>query len=720
MSISNTSIAPVTSNVYGIDLGTTNTCIARYVNKKFEIIEIDHSPTVPSVVAFDGKDWLIGISAKNYSKIDPLNAVSSIKRQMGNANYFKEFSNIQQLPSHQSLTKGFSPVEISAKILEYVKQKAQLVIKQEVKDVVITVPAYFNDYQRRATMDAGSAAGLNVLRIINEPTAASLVYEIGETRVQESHSKIYSKHQQQNKNDHNDHKDQVKNKEEKWLVYDLGGGTFDVTIISVRESHKEVLASSGNNFLGGDDFDRKIVAYISDHIRMKYKLDVSSNPVVLAKLKHLAETAKITLSTETKAEIFDIIDIEEKKHEISLTLNRYQFEEMIKDYISSTIDKTKEVLMFANCEASEIAKLLLVGGSTRIPLVKEQLERHFSLQGQDYVDPDLSVALGACIQATISSGLNFDHIIIDVSPHTLGVAAHGELDESGSLFKNMMEKYSDDDYDDDSDDNDDDVKENESEYANSIKKIIKRHPRTFSPVIQRNSKLPAKFINTYMTMVDGQKYVEVAVYQGEAKDTKENLFIGSFLVNLTPSPAYTPINIGMEYDLNGIINISVIQNGQNIGNELGADKKSNVLSYTMNLNRPALANLDSEILRFNRDFDYKKDFDDEEDEFEHDYDSADNEGVAINNKKENKSEKRVMNLLIQRVEDRLSELNELNTLSDKSSTNNSENDEINKLLEQYREFLKEGNDDSIDNIEDQLYDWLDRSKVITNNNSLTL
>ncbi|MBF0365140.1 MAG: Hsp70 family protein [Oligoflexia bacterium] len=621
--------------VFGIDLGTTNTCVARYYGKKFEVVEIDHSLTVPSVVAYsDGGEWLVGWPAKNYSKIDPEKSVSSIKRQMGNTSYRKELGG--------SL---LSPIEISAKILEYVKQKTEAKLSLQMRDVVITVPAYFNDYERRSTLEAGKLAGFNVLRIINEPTAAALVYEVGQAQ---SATSVTSS--------------AIGTQEEKWLVYDLGGGTFDVTVLSARPGQKEVLASCGNKFLGGDDFDRKIVSHIVDDIRIKHQLDVHEDAVVLAKLKHMAEGLKIALSVETEASINEIIEVNGKRLPINLVLSRKQFEEMIYDFIDSTIEKTKEVLREANCSSKEIARLLLVGGSTRIPLVKELLLSHFGLEGQDYVDPDLSVALGACIQGTIVSGLCFEKIVIDVVPHSLGVAALGDLD-----FSEKEHGFALDDDDDDDDDDD----END-ERADPIHAMKKRHPKTFSPVIQRNTKLPAKFVNTYYTAMDHQRHVEIAVYQGEAKNTRENLFVGSFMVNISPSPAQTPIDIGMEYDLNGIVKILVAQK----------DKDSPVLSYRMDLNRPAFANSDAASLR-KQERDWARD--DEDDDFESDGDSVEGD---------HNLEKVVKNLLVQRVEDRLTA---------------AKDHPAEQMLARYKELLgSETESDEIDALEDALYDWLDR------------
>ncbi|MBF0208061.1 MAG: Hsp70 family protein [Oligoflexia bacterium] len=701
----------MSATVFGIDLGTTNTCIAQYREKKFKIIEIDHAATVPSVVAFDGKDWLVGQAAKNYSKIDPQSAIASIKRQMGNQLYLKELGGVV-----------LTPVEVAAKILQYVKEKAEAATTVAVKDVVITVPAYFNDYQRQATIEAGKLAGLNILRIVNEPTAASLVYDIGSTT---SHKNYGYGGAFDGTFIRRDVVGQFGHfpclaTEEKWLVYDLGGGTFDVTVLLVREGQKEVLASSGNNFLGGDDFDRRIVGFIVEQIRFKHQVDVSEDLVAAARLKHLAESAKIALSVEVETVLNDVLIFgkEGKRIEINITITRLQFEEMIRDLIDSTIDKIKEVLQDANCRSSEINKLLLVGGSTRIPLVKEELKRCFNLEGQDYVDPDLSVALGACIQATICCGFNFDNIVIDVTPHSLGVAVVGELDDQDELLLSVEDSLDElfegkegagrskskvnDCYI---------YSETDSERKQEeIKKLTRHHPKTFSPVIHRNTKLPAKLVRTYYTMFGGHELIEVAVYQGESENTRENHFVGSFVVNLQPSPAKTAVSLGMEYDLNGMVNITVSQDSQ---------KKAAVKSYRMNLNRPASLNsetgglvkslwddLDDDDLD---DDDLDDNFD--EDDFDDDDCDKDNEEGRVmqaSSPVSKDAEKRVMNLLIQRIQESFIEAEKYREvlLFEKGK----DTAYVGKLLERYTELLPQSGDaalDEIDKIEDTLYEWLD-------------
>ena len=602
-------------NVFGIDLGTTNSCISIYQNKKFEIIEIDHAKTVPSVIAFCKNKLLVGIEALNHSKIEPQNAISSIKRHMGDQHYTRLIAN-------QALT----PTQVSAKILAYLKEKAQEKLKIDVKDVVITVPAYFNESQRKATIDAGELANFNVLRIINEPTAASLAHDISKSSFDDSSTQATN--------------------QEKWLVYDLGGGTFDVTVLNVKEGLKEVLASDGNNYLGGDDFDEKIVSWIIEQLQHKQSINLPKDPIILAKLKHFAQDAKIALSTETQFTIIETLQIENKKVDIDLTIKRETFEALISNYIESTIEKVHQALESANCQASEIDKLLLVGGSTKIPIIKESLKNAFNLEGESYIDPDLSVSLGACVQGAISLSLHFDNIIIDVAPHSLGVATMGQLD----LFDNEQEYQATDD---------------------PIEKICQRHPKTFAPVIQRNSRLPAKFVETFYTATDNQSRLEVALYQGESPSTKENLFIGSFLIDLKPVPQNSPVDIGLEYDLNGLIKINVSQEGN----------KGKISSYKMNLRESVLLNTDSKALNHEDYFD----IDDET--------TIDHEDFL---EESNQSNKKAMNLLSQRV---------IETLEQKS------NEKISQLLEQYTSLLEnDNNEDLLDEVEDKLYDWLDEQE----------
>lgn len=556
--------------VFGIDLGTTNSCIAIYGTNGFEVIEIDNSKTIPSVVAYDQdlNEWLVGESAKNFSKISPSNAALSIKREMG------KIDHLIKLGPHT-----LSPEEISAKILNYLKVSAEKKLsaniedekvdeKVEVKDVVITVPAYFNDLQRRATLNAGMLANLNVLRIINEPTAAALIHEISETTLHPHlHPHITAS--------------------EKWIVYDLGGGTFDVSIIEAKPHYKEVLASTGNNLLGGDDFDNILARYvlkqmIKDDLRIKENLNnISNSFAICAKLKCVAEDVKIALSTDSHKEINDFCEFKIAPQDTTITLpiklsiSRDTFQALIEPFIDSTIELVQQALQLANCQINEISRLLLVGGSTKIPFVREKLFTAFALHADSYINPDTSVALGAAVQAAISAKLNFDNIIIDVSPHSLGVAAFGHID--------IIKQLSSDEISTD------------NHYNHNY-----HHPKTFIPIILRNSKLPASFEKIFYTSFPLQKQIEVAIYQGESQSVEDNIFIGSFIAELKPNKDIIPLNLNMEYDLNGIIKVTIssYQNKEVIISHR-MDLKIQVLPSSQTETRPTnfLINKVEEILK---------------------------------------------------------------------------------------------------------------------------
>jgi len=630
------------SVVYGIDLGTTNSCLSKFMSGKVEIVEIDGAKTVPSIVAHDGEKYLVGREAHNYSRLFPDCAISSIKRQMGNQNFSFDFIKAKG----ESLT----PVQISSKILSYLKDAAKDQHQLDVQKVVITVPAYFNDIQRRATLDAGKLAGFDVLKIINEPTAAALSYEGHVIANQEF-------------------KD-----EELWAIYDLGGGTFDVSIIKSRGEIKEVLSISGNNFLGGDDFDRLLAQKILDHLTNKYNLDFSVDKVVMARLHHWAETAKIKLSEFLSYELNEEFYFKNEKYTLSYEVTRQTFEDLISDLIFSTIHKFEEALENAHLKVTDIDKCILVGGSTRIPFVSEVIKEKLGLVGGSYVDPDLSVALGAGIQAAIKSGLKYDKIVFDVTAHSLGVACVGLEDEEMLSPEEIMsewfsrkKKFSDDENEDEKD---------LTPFQKKINKLRSRHPKTFAPIVQRNSKLPASMIRTFYTQTDHQKQVEVVVYQGESPRTKENLFIGSFLVNLIgKNPARTPINIEMKYDLNGMISLSVLDSSQ----------KSVMGKHTMNLNYDPLQNSELEFDLNNFDLN-----DDDDDDFESDDD--------FNN---DVKESTIENFLITQVKEKLTHLED-----------EEEKKQISEKLSLYVNSLKEdfGSSSDLDKIEDELYEWLDKAR----------
>lgn len=589
---------------YGIDLGTTNSCIARFTAAgALEVIPIDGGPTVPSVVAFDGREWLCGRRAANHAMLEPHNAVRSIKRHMGEEHYRVRLCG-----------EELSPVQVSAKILAYLKAQAEAAIGEAIREVVITVPAWFNEPQRRATVAAGEMAGLTVTRIINEPTAAALAYRADGAR------------------------DAA---EERWLVYDLGGGTFDCSILAVSGTCKEVLASCGNTFLGGDDFDHRIVLHLVDGIRDRHGIDPSADPLAMARLRHLAEQAKIQLSTEIEAPIHDHFEIGDRHLDLVTALTRGTFNALIEDYLESTLAKARQALEEARTTAANLKRVLLVGGSTRIPRVQERVAEALGIEPEAYVDVDLSVALGAGAQSALDAGLSFAQVVVDIAPHALGVAALGEEDErsAAAMFaRGLFEE--------------DGPAEGASDH---------HHPLTFVPIIRKNTRLPARFIEEFYTSVDEQEAIEVAVYQGESRNTRDNVHVGAFLVPLPPMAAGSPVQIGFEYDRNGLIRVSVSEKG-------GALKR-----YTMDLNRSAAGNSEPALRRRTITVD----------EGSEDGDGSAGEAIGV------------LNFLIERVERRLAEGPE------------EAHPEIRELLGSYKEQLAAGDDERLDGLEEALYAWLD-------------
>jgi molecular chaperone DnaK len=606
--------------VFGIDLGTTNSCIAKFESGAFTIIPIDGGETVPSVVALNGETFLVGRQAANFGLVNPLLAVRSVKRRIGDANHHFKLGE-----------RTFNATELSAKILCYLKEQAEKATGLNVEDVVITVPAWFNDAQRQATLKAGLQAGLNVLQIINEPTAAALAYEVNDSEV--------------GKNETGD---------STWLVYDLGGGTFDVSVVRTRPGYKEVLSSCGNTFLGGDDFDQRILIFLIDQIKDTYNIDVSNDVVACARLRHLAEETKIRLSTEVSVRMLETFTFQEVSYQLDVEISREKFEGMVRDLIDSTIQNTRQAMEEAYLTPTQISRLLLVGGASRIPLVAESLAKVFEIAPDAFVDPDLSVGLGASVQAAIASGKTFSQTVVDVAPRSLGVACLGELDAErnlGFLDDFLIDEISDEDG------------ENSS--------IKAHHPRTFVEIIRRNVKLPAKFVKEFFTAVDGQRAVEVAVYQGESKNTRENHFIGSFLAKVAPCPAGTAVRIGFEYDFNGVVKISV------------ATGKGDTVAenYTMDLNRSSSMNTQSKLLQRMQPAG--------------DYDL--NEEDESSSLPENAN---VMNFLVEKVQARLKG----RAAADAAS--------IQVKLDEYRKLLAVGEDDRMDVLEEELYEWLDNSESL--------
>ena len=461
--------------IIGIDLGTTNSCVA--VMEGGEPVVITNSEgarTTPSVVSFQANgERLVGQVAKRQAITNPDHTIISIKREMGT--------------DHKTHIddKVYSPQEISAMILQKIKADAEAYLGEPVTQAVITVPAYFNDAERQATKDAGRIAGLEVLRIINEPTAASLAYGLDKT-------------------DHS----------EKIFVYDLGGGTFDVSILELGDGVFEVLSTNGDTKLGGDDFDNKVMDYIAETFKAENGIDLRNDKMALQRLKEAAEKAKIELSSSMQTNInlpFITADATGPKH-IDLNLTRAKFNELTHDLVQRSIEPMKKALADAGLSISQIDKVILVGGSTRIPAVQEAVKNFTGKEPSKGVNPDECVAVGAAIQAGVLTGEVKDVLLLDVTPLTLGIETMGGI---------------------------------------------------ATPLIERNTTIPAKKSQVFSTAADGQTSVEIHVVQGERQMAADNKTLGRFtLSGIAPAPRGIPqIEVTFDIDANGIVKVSALDKG---------------------------------------------------------------------------------------------------------------------------------------------------------------
>ena len=486
------------AKVIGIDLGTTNSCVAVMEGKTPKVIEnAEGMRTTPSIVAFtDEGERLVGQPAKRQAVTNPERTIFAVKRLVGRRYDDPMVEKDKKLVPYKISRasngdawveiegKSYSPSQISAFILQKMKETAEAYLGAKVDQAVITVPAYFNDAQRQATKDAGKIAGLEVLRIINEPTAAALAYGLDKTKTGTI------------------------------AVYDLGGGTFDISILEIGDGVFEVKSTNGDTFLGGEDFDMRLVNYLADEFQKEQGIDLRRDKLALQRLKELAEKAKIELSSTTQTEInlpFITADASGPKH-LTMKLTRAKFEALVDDLVQKTIEPCRQALKDSGLSAAEINEVVLVGGMTRMPKVQEVVKQLFGKEPHKGVNPDEVVAIGAAIQAGVLQGDVKDVLLLDVTPLSLGIETLGGV---------------------------------------------------FTRLIDRNTTIPTKKSQVFSTAEDGQTAVTIRVFQGEREMAADNKILGQFdLVGIPPSPRGVPqIEVTFDIDANGIVNVQAKDKG---------------------------------------------------------------------------------------------------------------------------------------------------------------